>query len=277
MKTLDQKPKKTILATAHVSSLGFDGLPDGRLSKVSSSGTNMVTQFKLILNGPAQGEARNGVNAYFTWNPAWFRSTFDPVALALQVDKLEADAATGDEEAIQQYNELNRILFAASANYAADPGKDISTMRGLVGGRSMEEHRELWSQLDAALSAVGEANPECEDDNEERAAQDRIVDGVDRVFKEFFGPDGPGGKHCCFTYGHKNERQLDADGNQVYVTDKDGKDVPSWVPSKYRNILKWVLPNAKSLKSWRKSCESRGNIAFMIDEADPFGDGSMAG
>lgn len=267
MKTLDLKPKKTILTTARVVSV-----EPSALSK--SSGQNMVTKFKLLPNGPATSEAMNGINVYFTWNPVWYRPTFDPCSLSVYADKLKADIEAGDLEKQEEYTLLNKVLFAVTANYAADPGKEVSTMRGLVGGYDKESHNAAWAQLDAALAEIGAANPESEDESQEEAAQNAIVAGVDKLFAEFFGEDGPGGKYCCFTYGHKNERELDADGNQVYVPNKDGQMVPSWVPGKYRNVLKWVLPFKKTLASWRKSCESRGNIAFMIDEADPFGDGN---
>lgn len=265
LKTLKDKPKKTILATAKVTEVST--------SRVSTSGTNMVTEFKLSLTGPASGEAQNGTRTWLTWSPYWFRSNFDICALEANVEKLSVLADQGDAEAAEQKKMYNSVLWTAKANIFDDETKSVPTLRGLIGGRDWEEHQALWGQFCSVVEALGAANPEQEDEAQERAAQDAIIKGVDAFFQEFFGENSLAGKFVLVTYGHKNEAVKDAEGNPVY--DAENKRV--YAPAKYRNILRFVIPGVKTdmngrLASWRKSCEkANAQTVYMVADDELFG------
>lgn len=258
LKTLADKPKNTIFATAYVAEV--------KPSRVSSSGTNMVTEFQLFLNGPAHGEAQNGTRAYLTWNPTWFRPSFDICALSAEVDRLNVRIDQGDQEAAEAKALINSTLWTAKMNIFDDPSENAPTIRGLIGGRTYEEHDALWEQFCARVQELGAANPGSDEDEAvDAAAQDAIVKGVDEFFQEFFGPESIAGKFIALTYGHKKDGK-DENGQPVY--------------SKYRNVLRYIIPGQKTdmskrLESWKKSCAKPKleglQTVFLVDENEPFG------
>lgn len=267
-KTLKNKPKKTIITTARV--LGVEP------AKVSKSGNFMVTTFNLAFNGPAASEApQNGAKAYFTWAPSWFQPGFDIVQLSLFIDKLDQQIQAGDEEAAAQKRLYNSNYLVAVNNIFGDEDKEVPTLKGLVGGRNREEHDGLWNSLCSALAELGAANPGVEDDEDaSKAAQDAIITGVDELFARFFAPESPAGKFLALTYGHKGEKVLDENG-QHKIDPETGKKM--YDKSQYRNILKWIIPGAKTdmikkLASWRTSCaKENSQTVYVIDDSEPFG------
>ena len=258
MKILKKTPKKTIVATAHVDAIGA--------SDLAKSGRCMVTKFVLRLNGTADSEASRGTNVYFCWLPSWLRPDFDPQALALHIDKLND---SGDAENLEVAKELSSTLFMVKQNIAMNPSDGLSVLRGLVGGRSIEENNALFDELNAKMSAIGAAYPGSDDETEDMKQQDAIVAEVDKVFAETFLSDNSvAGKYIGVTFGHANETEKDAEGN--IIRDSEGKAVTT--VSQYRNVLQWFLPTEKRLASWRKSCEKEGaKISYAIDDALPWG------
>lgn len=265
LKTLKDKPKKPIFTTARVTEVGA--------SKVSTSGNNMVTQFTLALNGPAAGEAQNGVKSFLIWNPIWFRPSFDIIALSTEVEKLSVLADQGDLDAAAQKKLFNSMLYTADNNIFGDETKNVPTLRGLIGGRDYDEHMALWGQFCGAVEELGAANPEQEDEAGEKAAQDAIIAGVDSFLTQFFGPESLAGKYVALSYGNKNEPVKTADGEPVY--DTEGRRL--YTPSKYRNIIRFVIPGAKTdmvkrLEWWKKYCEKpNAQMVYMVDDSEPFG------